>query len=672
MHYMKIKFKKIFYLGISVLILIAVFLSCIMLPPHIKKRQECNSNPPSTEAIIKDLKENSPNRQHPRLMANKQDFERIKEQIKSDKNMNNWYKTLVVESNEIMQEPPVEYNLPDGVHLLEISREVLQRTIRLSLMYKLTDDPKYAKRAWEELNRVADNKQFPNWNPKHFLDTAEMTTAVAIGYDWTYDYLSSKQRETLREAIIENGLRPALKVYRETADADDISTFWKNGNNNWNTVSNAGIALGALAIADESIETEKLAGEILRDSIISIKRSIKQYAPDGGMGEGPGYWNYATTYLAYFLSSFNSALGSDYCLSQMKGLEGTGYYPIYMEGPSGAFNVGDGVIENISNVPQMLWLSKRYKKTEFKRFALKRNDPMNLVWYKKEYNKNDHVKKLPLDKSFIGKDTSLVTMRSDWSKNAVFIGLHGGNNQASHGDLDNGSFVLDAFGIRWASELGADDYNSPGYFDMEHNRWNYYRKRAEGQNTLIINPDMGPDQNVEGTGKIEEFVSQNNQAYSIVNMTNAYKQDAISVKRGIALVNKRRMVVLQDELDLKSLSKVYWFMHTKAHIDISEDQKTAKLTYLGKKLFVHIISPQQGKFFVMPATPLASSPHPYTQSKNEDIKKLAIYLDNTNKTKISVVFTSGVDSEGDVLKKWPYPTDLSKWKNGEIILNPIK
>ena len=31
---------------------------------------------------------------------------------------------------------------------------------------------------------------YPDWNPKHFLDIGEMVTAVAIGYDWCYDYLN--------------------------------------------------------------------------------------------------------------------------------------------------------------------------------------------------------------------------------------------------------------------------------------------------------------------------------------------------------------------------------------------------------------------------------------------------------------------------------------------------
>jgi hypothetical protein len=31
---------------------------------------------------------------------------------------------------------------------------------------------------------------FSDWNPSHFLDVAEMTAALAIGYDWLYEEVS--------------------------------------------------------------------------------------------------------------------------------------------------------------------------------------------------------------------------------------------------------------------------------------------------------------------------------------------------------------------------------------------------------------------------------------------------------------------------------------------------
>ena len=67
----------------------------------------------------------------------------------------------------------------------------------------------------------------------------------------------------------------------------------------------------------------------------------------------------------------------------------------------------------------------------------------------------------------------------------------GGNNQADHAHLDLGSFVLDMNGVRWASELGRDNYDLPGYFDLSEGggRWKYFRLNTHSHNTLVFNND---------------------------------------------------------------------------------------------------------------------------------------------------------------------------------------
>lgn len=642
---------------------------CILLSgcsQKVEKISQTIDELPQAQVIIKDLKENSLNKKHPRLMATNDDFKRIKTELKNDENLKRWYKSLEVETDKILREPVVKYEISDGMRLLPISRKVLNRTISLALMYRLTGNDKYADRAWKELSVVSDNVQFPNWNPTHFLDTAEMTNAVAIGYDWLYDYLSVGQRQILRKALIEKGLKPALLVYRGTVATNKDTNFWRDTTNNWNTVSNAGIGMGALAIADESPEIEDLSGEILQYAIESIKNSLSVYGPDGGTPEGPTYWVYATSYMAYFLSSLDSALGTDYGLSKLEGLSQTGYYPIYVEGTKGSFNVGDAGIDIISTVPQMFWFSNKYQNPDFFGFALRGNHPLNLIWYRKQKVKNSFIEDLPLDRRFLNSETGLVTMRSKWDSNAFFVGVHAGDNQASHGDLDIGSFVLDTLGIRWAYDLGADNYDLPGYFHTDSRRWTYYRKRAEGQNTLVINPGNKVDQNINARATIKGFNSTSQQGFTIIDMTSAYERDALSVKRGIALADKRSTVVIQDELKLKAPSDVYWFMHTQAKIELSKDKKTAALTLAGKRIYAHIVSPIEGNFEIMEAKPLPVSPNPMGQNPNKGIQKLAIHLNAISSTTLSVVFVRD-SSNGKNKVDWPQPFSLDNWGTSGIL-----
>jgi len=109
------------------------------------------------------------------------------------------------------------------VRLLPVSRAVLERVQLLALSYRLSDDARFRDRCWQELAAAA---AFTDWNPQHFLDTAEMTHALAIGYDWLFDQWSPEQRATLRTAIIEKGLKPSFGK----------EPWWIKVHHNWNQV----------------------------------------------------------------------------------------------------------------------------------------------------------------------------------------------------------------------------------------------------------------------------------------------------------------------------------------------------------------------------------------------------------------------------------------------------
>ena len=68
---------------------------------------------------------------------------------------------------------------------------MVQHSYTLAMAYRLHGDRRYVDRLWQELQTVAG---FPDFNPRHFLDTAEMTHALAIAYDWLYDHWSEPQR----------------------------------------------------------------------------------------------------------------------------------------------------------------------------------------------------------------------------------------------------------------------------------------------------------------------------------------------------------------------------------------------------------------------------------------------------------------------------------------------
>jgi hypothetical protein len=135
---------------------------------------------------------------HPRIMLLKGEEEAIKNSIQLSPIWGRMHQAIVKESEKIISLPPIE-RIQIGRRLLDKSREALRRIFYLSYAYRTTGDAKFLARAEKEMVYIAG---FSDWNPSHFLDVAEMTMGMAIGYDWLYDGLSKESREAIREAIV--------------------------------------------------------------------------------------------------------------------------------------------------------------------------------------------------------------------------------------------------------------------------------------------------------------------------------------------------------------------------------------------------------------------------------------------------------------------------------------
>lgn len=590
--------------------------------------------------------------QHPRLLATAADFAALQSRIATDTRLAGWAGVIKTKADNLLLEPASQYEIPDGLRLLAVSRQVLDRTYALAMQYRLSLDPQYAERAWEELSAAGN---FPDWNPRHFLDTAEMTHAFAIGYDWLFDYWTEGRKTFLRDAIVNKGFTPALAGY-------DRPDFWVTATSNWNFVVNSGIGMGALALGDEP-SVKQTAEDLLQRGFASLPNALPQWAPDGGWYEGPGYWSYSIQYAGIYFKALQTALGTDFGLSASPGLPLTGNYPIFLTGTSNqVFNFADSGY-GVPSAPSLHWLGEQFDKPEYGWWQTQRVDsnpsPLDLLWYVPNSYDGPRTEQLELDKYFRGVET--VTFRSGWEDpNALFVGFKGASLQKSHHNLDAGTFVLDAFGIRWAQELGSDNYNLPGYFREQ--RWDYYRMRGEGQNVLVINPGRGPEQDDTPEIKMSRVESSPQEALAITDITAAYAKDATKVERGVKLLDHRRMMLMQDEVQAKAPSEYWWFMHTSTDVDeISPDGSTVILTKNGKRLWARILSPSQAKFSVMDATPLPTSPNPAGQNTTAGIRKLAIHIEDVQNLRLSVLLVPLREGEAPPASL-PVVEPLAQWQ----------
>jgi hypothetical protein len=586
-------------------------------------------------------------REHPHLLVSPRDFAELKQRVASHARLRDWHAQLTSRAGRILEAAPSRYEIPDGLRLLATSRRVLDRLYTLGLLYRLDGDRRFADRAWKELEAAAS---FPDWNPRHFLDTAEMTHAFAIGYDWLYDVWTPAQRDQLRRAMIVKGLQPALTSYRGGADYG----WWAKSRHNWNQVCNGGIGMGALAIGDEE---PALAGEILHAGLKSLQLAMAEFAPDGAWSEGPGYWNYATFYNVVFLAALPPALGTDFGLSDLPAFADTGWFPIYLTGPLGrTFNYADGGDHPI-RAAQMFWLARRFQRPAYARYQQRLASPhaLDLLWFDPRLAQEKDPD-APWDKSFRGPE--VVSLRSAWDgRDALFVGFKAGDNKANHSNLDLGTFVLDALGERWALDLGADDYNLPGYFGGK--RWTYYRLRAEGHNVLVLNPGAEPDQNPSAAAKITRFETRPERALAIADLTAAYARHARQVRRGIALLDRKRVLV-QDEMQADRPTEAWWFLHTPAQVQLAADGTTAILSQGEQRLWARLLSPAKAAFKVMEAQPLPTSPQPERQGKNDRVRKLAVQLKDQTDLRLAVLLVPLRPGEPSPVQ-WPDVRPLATW-----------
>ena len=108
--------------------------------------------------------------------------------------------------------------------------------------------------------------------------------------------------------------------------------------------------------------------------------------------------------------------------------------------------------------PSLLWVEKSsLQRSEFNGYTRDRLLPAVMIW----------GKDLPLDRItepkgylWCGQGANPVClMRTSWSDpNAIFLGFKAGSASVNHGHMDIGSFVLEADGLRWASDFGMQDY----------------------------------------------------------------------------------------------------------------------------------------------------------------------------------------------------------------------
>ncbi len=545
----------------------------------------CDKSVPETDST--EVENNKA--EHPRLMLLKGEETQIKELIASDAMWKKMHDVIIGECNVIITKPELE-RVMTGRRLLGTSRELLRRIFFLSYGYRMTTNKRYLEKAEKEMLAVS---RFTDWNPSHFLDVAEMTMGVAIGYDWLFNELSENSRKTIKQAIVQKGLNPSK---------ESKYNWWLKTENNWNQVCNAGMTFGALAVQEDY---PSLANEIIERAFASIPLSMEVYKPEGVYPEGYGYWGYGTTFNILFICAVEKALGTDRGLSRSPGFLQTSDFLKHMIAPSGKnFNWSDNGLgaslspamfwlAQKSDKPSVLWSEKTFLKTDnFSKFKSIRELPAIMIW-----GKNIPLDKItePKEKFWIGQGTNPVAMmRTSWTDpNAIYLGFKSGSPSVNHGHMDVGSFIMEADGVRWSSDPGMQNYESLESKGMsifgrtqDAQRWTIYRMNNHSHNVITID---NQHQQVKGYGKIDAYSDAEAFSYVVSDISSIYDGQMKQVVRGVAMKDGKYVVVRDEVETLGKETKLKWAMFTFADVELGEN--SAILNQDNKKLYIQVKSP---------------------------------------------------------------------------------
>lgn len=525
---------------------------------------------------------------HPRLLAKPGDWPRLRQQIATDAVSARLYATLLRRATAILTEP-VLTRLMTGKLLLMVSRQALERLSVLALVACVTDDTRFAERAEAEMRAIA---AFPDWNPAHFLDTAELALAMSIGYDWLYDQLDGDTRHAVETALLDKAIAPSL-------DATAPSNWWLSAAENWVQVCHGGLSAAAIVLADCQ---PKLAEQILQRALDSLPPIAAAYAPDGAYPEGPMYWSYGTAYHVTLAAALERLTGSTAGIDAYPGFAESAHYIRQVTAPSGDyFNYADCAARRRLQA-QLFWLSSHFGRPEWLDHDLADLDAglaeyeaepgvqywyydmvaLALLWHRPQPAPTaDTVGDLGF---WHGRGAMPVALYR-WGRDEFYLCIKGGSVGLSHSHMDLGSFVFEAGGVRWAVDLGMQDYESLesakidiwNEIDQSSPRWDVFRIGPESHNILRFD---GRPQLLHRKAEIVEATA----TVCTVDLSSVYGDEMQSVRRTFTTLENG--VRIRDQWSSKRPVTADWQLLTFAASSVGSEGFL--LNKAGKRLKIEV------------------------------------------------------------------------------------
>ncbi len=541
---------------------------------------------------------------HPRLLLHSGEEGQIRAAIASQPVLASADSVLMVYCTKVMDLPPHPKKMA-GKRIEKMS-EPLRRIFALSYAYRVHGDMKYADRAIAEMLNTA---AYDGWNPDHYLDTSELTMALAIGYDWLFDLLTDEQKRAVAEAV---------KKYGFDTSFNDHYAWFYTAYHNWNQVCNAGLVYGAIAFWDEyHREAVNILDKCFGSNYLTLQEG---YSDEGAYAEGYGYWGYGSSFQIMLIAALESAFGSD--LGLMEGYEKfflSGRFMQMMNRPNGyCFNYAD-CARGASAQHMLSWLARKtgdksllyleilkLKKRHFSSMDMQDLLPFFLICGR-DMDFNDIPK--PTEHFFVaGGQTPLYIYRSGWeSPDDIYLGIKAGLASSNHAHNDTGSFIFDADGVTWADDMGAQSYLSLESRGID--LWNRLQN-SDRYRVLRISPFVHNIITVNGhQPDVYQYVGlkqnwQEDKRKGVeMNLKMPYWEDLAMYNRLILLEGDQdpELAVYEDLKAREFPAQIRWSMCTLADAEIIDSQ-TIRLSKKGHERILRL-SGEQAEAAIWSAQP---------------------------------------------------------------------
>ncbi|MGN6164500.1 MAG: heparinase II/III domain-containing protein [Flavisolibacter sp.] len=494
---------------------------------------------------------------------------KLKQGIKTDPVLKNYFAALKLNAYKILDTPLIERKMV-GKRMLATSRELLYRLSVLSMVCRMEKDPVLLKRINDELMAACN---FSDWHPSHALDVSELALAVAIPVDWLGDVLPKSTVELAKTSLIEKAMKTWFKEKKDP--------FWLNWTNNWNQVCTAGMIAAALVTAHKNPE---LSAKVIDKCLEGIPNALEEYAPDGVYPEGATYWTYGSTFSAITSSMLYSSFGTDFGLSSYAPFIKSADFRLLMVAPSGMyynyFDSADGPgVAGEGDLSELIlaWFAAKtnnasyFLKQKFLEPAasidLSRVAGIGFIWL----SQVDQGKQteLPLVWKGRGENPVVVFRGGKDDPHQYYFGGKGGNAGQSHGNMDAGSFVFELDGVRWSIDPGKEVYNDVEQtgFDLwsscqQCERWKLLSKSNFGHSTLTVNDSLFK---VSGKATLIDF-KEGEKPEAVFEMTPVYRGNLASAQRHF-IKDSDHSLTIEDDLVLNDSTKnITWQLMTTADV----------------------------------------------------------------------------------------------------------